>query len=148
MGVGQEAGPLLLGGSFALERGTGMNGFNGRRKIIDIPANGTLLSILATGPVRYIEVKESQVTSAGAPNVPQGFEYRLPNDGFTQTLATIPGELLEIGDPMSKRGPRGSMIGNGPDMPGMGLPAQPATTLFKAESLTATPTSIEVTQYY
>lgn len=122
-------------------------GGNFTRNIIDIPANGALLAILATGPVRYVKVKESQLTAAGAANEPQGFEYTLPNDNFTQLLETIPGDTLGIGDPMSLRGSHGSILGNGPNVI-LGVGPTPATTLFKAQALTAAPTSIEVTQYY
>lgn len=123
-------------------------GFNGTRQIIDIAATGAALTpILATGPVRYVLVRESQKTAAGAANVPVGFEYTLPNDGFIQALETIPGDTMEIGDPMALHdASHGSILGNGPN-PNIGIGTSAATTLFKAGSIAAA-TSIEVTQYY
>ncbi len=122
--------------------------FNGTKQIIDIPANGTLQAILATGPAVYVTVKESQLTSTGAANVPQGFQYKLPNDKFTRLFETIPGDTLEIGDRMAGHSHHGSPLGNGPDAPGAGVPARAATTLFTAQAVGGTGTSIEVTQYY
>lgn len=124
-------------------------GFNGTRQIIDLAAAGALTDILATGPVKYILVKESQLTSAGAANVPQGFEYKLPNDGFTQLLETIPNDVLEIGDISARFNRDGSILGNGPSyIQGSPTGVTPATVLFKAQSAGATATSIEVSQFY
>lgn len=125
-----------------------MPGFNGTKQIIDIAANGTLTPILATGPLVYFEVKESQLTSTGAVNVPQGFEYKLPNDGFKALFATIPGETLKIGDRKGHYKGSGSILGNGPESPGAGVPPRVAKTLLEAQSLTGTATSLEVTQWY
>lgn len=126
--------------------------FNGTKKVIDIVATGANWTvILATGPVVYASVKESQVTSAGAANVPQGFVYQLWDTNarvWGQTLETIPGELLTIGDEMTQGSRHGSMIGNGPQTLGMGMPPTAATPLFRAQALTATVTSLEVSQFY
>ena len=126
---------------------TRQGGFNGTRQIIDIFANGTMTSILATGPAKFVIVKESQLTSIGAPNTPQGFTYTTPNDAFAQLHETIPGDTLELGDASSRYNRDGSILGNGPGFI-IGIGATSATILFKAQSLGATPTSIEVTQYY
>ena len=125
--------------------------FNGTKKITDILANGTWTVILATGPVVYVSVKESQVNSVGAANVPQGFQYQLWDTNaraWSQTLETIPGELLTIGDEMTQGSLHGSIIGNGPQTLGMGMPPTAATPLFRAQSITATATSLEVSQFY
>jgi hypothetical protein len=126
-----------------------VGGFNGTRTVVDIHATGTLTAVLATGPVVYVEVEESQVTAAGAVNTPQGFQFKLPNDDFTQLLEVIPGEVMTFGDRHgSHAGPgSGSILGNGPSYI-IGIGATAATTLFEAQSLTATATSIVVTQYY
>lgn len=125
-----------------------MSGFNGTKQIIDIPAAGTLQDILLTGPADYVEIVESQLTSAGAANVPQGFQYKLPNDEFVRLFEKIPGQTLEIGDRQGHYKGRGSVLGNGPDTPGAGVPPRAATVVAKVQSLTATPTSVEVTQWY
>lgn len=124
-------------------------GFNGTRQIVDIPAAGTLLNIVATGPARYVIVKESALTAAGAANVAQGFDYKLPNDNFTQLLAASgTPAAMEIGDRQAVAHKFGILLGNGPDVIVGVIGGIPATVLFKAQSATATPTSIEVTQYY
>lgn len=125
--------------------------FNGTKKIIDILANGTWTIVLSTGPVVYCKVKESQLTSAAAANVPQGFQYQLWQNAtrdWGPTLETIPGEVLSIGDEMTQGSKAGSTIGQGPQTLGMGLPATPATPLFRAQALTAATTSLESTQFY
>ena len=124
-------------------------GFNGTKKVIDVPANGTLRDILATGPLTYFEIVESQITAAGAPNVPQGITYSLPNDDFAQLHEAIPGEVVQIGDRAARHGSKGggSMLGNGPNVI-VGIGATAATTIAKVQSLTSTPTSVEVTQWY
>lgn len=137
-------------------------GFNGTRQIIDIPADGVVfLPIAATGPVRYIKVKESLLTAEGAANDPQGFTYKIPNDGSANGFTTAfpvaapagsaggdQQATLELGDPLSLASKYGSPIGNGEDDLGAGAGTRAATVLFKARSATATATSIEVSQYY
>lgn len=125
--------------------------FNGTKQPIDILATGTFTTILATGPVTYVKVKESQLTAEGAANVPQGFQYQLwinATRTWGPLLETIPGEVMTIGDEMTQGSHRGSIVGNGPQTLGMGMPPTPATPLFRAQSLTATPTTLEVTQSY
>lgn len=125
-------------------------GGNFTRTVIDIPGDaGPILAILATGPAVYVEIEESQVTAENAANVPQGFVYTLPNDGFVQELAVIPGDKASIGDRQGKHagGGFGSILGNASSFL-IGIGATPATVLFKAQSLTATATSIQVTQWF
>jgi hypothetical protein len=125
--------------------------FNGTRQNIDILATGTFTVVLATGPVTYVKVKESQVTAEGAANVPQGFQYQLwinSTSTWGPLLETIPDEVMTIGDEMTSGSRHGSIVGNGPQTLGMGMPPTPATPLFRAQALTATATSLEVTQYY
>ena len=124
-------------------------GGNFTRTVIDIGVNGAPTKVLATGPVVYVEIEESQVTAENAANVPQGFLYRLPNDGFVQQLEVIPGDTASIGDRQGKHagGGFGSILGNGSSFL-IGVGATAATELFDAQSLTATATSIVVTQWY
>lgn len=125
--------------------------FNGTRQVIDIVATGAFTTVLATGPVTYVKVKESQVTAEGAANVPQGILYQLwlnSTRTWGPLLETIPGDVMTIGDEMTQGSHRGSIVGNGPQTLGMGMPPTAATPLFRVQSLTATPTSIEVSQYY
>jgi hypothetical protein len=133
-------------------------GFNGTRQIMDIPAGGTL-AVLATGPLRYLQVTESTRTSTGVANAPAGLNYTIPNDGspagFTTLFPVNPPSngasdtptKIELGDPMALHGPHGTMIGNGPGMlPGIGPTL--ATTLCKVSPATAAGTSVLVEQYY
>jgi len=124
-------------------------GGNFTRTVIDIGANGAPTKILATGPVVYIEVVESQVTAENAANVPQGFLYRLPNDGFVQELEVVPGDKASIGDRQGKHagGGFGSILGNASSFL-IGVGVTPATVLFDAQSLTGTATSLQITQWY
>ena len=139
------------------------NRFNGTQAIVDIAGNAGATALLATGPVRFAKGVESTLTSAGVANVLQGFEYQLVTknaDGSVNLgpwilIATPSAEsgdvadtVMEIGDPMSLRGPYGSIIGNGPQTYGQGLPPTAATTLCNLRSATATPTSVVVTQNY
>lgn len=125
--------------------------FNGTRQVIDVVAVGAFTTVLATGPVTYVKVKESQVTTEGAANVPQGFLYQLwlnATRTWGPLLETIPGDVMTIGDEMTSGSRHGSIVGNGAQTLGMGMPPTAATPLFRVQSLTATPTSIEVSQYY
>lgn len=137
--------------------------FNGTQTIVDIAANTGATVLLATGPVRFVKGVESVLTSAGAANTLQGFQYQLVSkntDGSVNLGPWIPlttpaaesGDIadtvMEIGDPMSLRSSHGSMIGNGPQTLGMGLPALPATTLCNLRSATGTATSVIISQYY
>lgn len=125
--------------------------FNGTRQPIDILAAGAFTIVLATGPVTYVKVKETQVTAEGGVNVPQGFLYQLwinATRTWGPLLETIPGDVMTIGDEMTSGSRHGSIVGNGPQTLGMGLPPTAATPLFRAQSLTATPTTVEVSQYY
>jgi len=124
-------------------------GGNFTKTIIDVGAAGAPTAILATGPVVYFEIEESQETAAGAANVPQGLNYKLPNDAFAHKIPLIPGDVAGIGDRKARTGEHGggSILGNGTSFI-IGLGATAATTIAKIESLTATPTSVILTQYY
>lgn len=125
-----------------------MQGFNGTKTIVAVPGSGVPpVALLATGPVRYVKIVESQLTPAGAANAAQGFEYALPNDGFVANFGVVPYDVAEIGDPMALRGSHGTMLGNGPNV-NIGIGATPAATLANLRSLTATPTYVVVDQYY
>lgn len=124
-----------------------MGGFNGTRKIIDIAGDAGETDLMATGPVRYIEIEESPITADGSANTLQGFQYQLPNDSFTQWQEATKGETVEIGDPMALRGSHGSILGNGPNVL-VGIGPTPATVLAKLRSATGTGTSVTVTQHY
>jgi hypothetical protein len=137
-------------------------GFNGTQKIIDLPAStGAFIAILATGPVRKLEVEESPVTSAGAANTLVGLiEYKIPNDGsvgFTTVFEAIgandetsEGQIVpaafELSDSAGFHGPLGSILGNGSSFL-IGVGATPATTLCMIRSGGAA-TSVRVRQTY
>src|ERR1700735_3051422 len=121
-------------------------GSNGTQQIIDIPADtGGFLSILATGPVRLIEIVESTLTAEGAANAIQGFNYLIPNDGsangFTTLFQNPPGTVLKFAHTQAQYTKHGPPMGTGPDARGAGVPARPATTLLKVQSMTGTGTS-------
>ena len=134
-------------------------GFNGTRKVIDIPASsGAFLPILATGLCRRVVVEESPITAEGAANTLVGLiDYQIPNDNFATTLRAIGandetsmGQIVpasfELSDSSGYHGPTGSVIGNGPGVL-LGIGPTPATTLCNVRSGGAA-TSVVVTQYY
>lgn len=126
--------------------------FNGTQQIIDIPGTGgAFLPLLATGPVRRVEITESQTTAAGANNPPQGFAYEILNDnsplGNAQPFVVSPYNTAVLGDPQVPGSRWGSTIGNGSSFL-IGIGATPATTLCKLRSASATGTSVIVRQYY
>jgi hypothetical protein len=138
-------------------------GFNGTQQIIDIPAStGAFLAILATGPVRKIEVEESPITAEGTANTLIGLiEYKIPNDdttaGFTTVFEAIgsnditsQGQIIpaafELSDGAGLHGHEGSILGNGSSFL-IGVGATPATTLCLVRSGGAA-TSVRVRQTY
>lgn len=132
--------------------------FNGTKTIVDIAGSAGLTPLLATGPVRFVRGVESVLTFAGAANTLQGFQYQINNgDGTFGPWLPVPtpsaeggdpvDTIMEIGDPMSLRGPHGSILGNGPGVL-IGIGVTPAQTLANLRSLTATATSVIVTQDY
>lgn len=138
-------------------------GFNGTQQIIDLPAStAAFIAILATGPVRKLEVEESPLTSAGAANTLVGLiEYKIPNDGsaggFTTVFEAIgandetsEGQIVpaafELSDSAGFHGPLGSILGNGSSFL-IGVGATPATTLCMIRSGGAA-TSVRVRQTY
>jgi hypothetical protein len=127
------------------------SGFNGTQQIVDIPAStAAFIAILATGPCRKIRVWESPLTAGGNTNTLIGLlEYQIPNDGTAAGFTTIfeaigandittEGQItvaeINLGDDPGAIGSHGSMLGNGPNTLGQGLPATPATTLLKIRS--------------
>src|SRR5271157_1120169 len=139
-------------------------GFAGVRRIVDIPANtAPFLSILATTTSRRVVIDESQITSTGATNTPQGvIDYQLPNDGsangFSTTFRITEGDEgiigsaslpIVLGNPIAGHAEKGEIVGQvGQYIVGMpGGQPLPATTLIKLRSGTATGTSVVVTEY-
>jgi hypothetical protein len=139
-------------------------GFAGNKRIIDINGSGgAFISILATSTVRRLVVDESQITSAGAVNVPQGvIDYKLPNDGTANGFTTIfrAGAASEgiigaedlpivLGSPIGQHEMAGEVIGQ-LGQPIVGIPSAniaAATTMIQVRSATATGTSVVVTEY-
>ena len=141
-------------------------GFAGNKRIIDINGSGgAFVSILATSTVRRLVVDESQITSAGAANVPQGvIDYKLPNDGTANGFTTVfrataadegiigaEGLPIVLGNPIGQHEMAGEVIGQ-LAQPIVGLPAAQqaaaaATTMIQVRSGTATGTSLVVTEY-
>ena len=141
-------------------------GFAGNKRIIDIHGSGgAFVSILATSTVRRLVVDESQITSAGAANAPQGaIDYKLPNDGTANGFTTVfrataadegiigaEGLPIVLGNPIGQHEMAGEVIGQ-LAQPIVGLPAAQqaaaaATTMIQVRSATATGTSVVVTEY-
>lgn len=136
--------------------------FNGTKQIINVPANtAAFIPIVATGPLRFLEIIESVLTATGTANVPQGLDYKVGNDqtvaGFTTLFATVAPTaaladakpaMIVLGDPMAKSSRHGTMLGNGQDDMGAGAGSRPATVLLMIRSATGTGTAVEVNQYY
>ena len=137
-------------------------GFAGQKRIVDINGSGgAFVPILATTTSTRVVIDESQVTSAGVANVPQGvIDYQIPNDGtpngFTTAFratqgpegvlgaATLP---IVLGNPLDG-GKRGDIIGQvGQPIAGAGGFVSTATVLIKLRSGSATATSVVVTEY-
>jgi hypothetical protein len=141
-------------------------GPNLRHRLIDINGSaGALVTVLATGPTRGWHVRESIIKKAdGSAVVPQGFTILVPNDGsdlttgFAETFArsaaapaTEPGDFpfFENFNWASEHGANGDVFGGAANAtPGSGIDATTATVLFKIRSLTATATTVEVTEYF
>ena len=139
-------------------------GFAGNKRIININGSGgAFISILATSTVRHLIVDESQITSAGAANTPQGvIDYRLPNDGTPNGFTTIfrasasdegiigaEGLPIVLGNPVGQHEMAGEVIGQ-LGQPIVGIPAAniaAATTMIQVRSGTAIGTSLVVTEY-
>lgn len=139
-------------------------GFQGNRYIVDINANtGVFVSILAKSTVRRLVIDESQITSAGAANTPQGtIDYKLPNDdtpnGFTTVFRATQGEEgiigagtlpIVLGSAIGQSGKSGEIIGQlGQHIIGMpGDVIAPATTMIQLRSGSATATSVVISEY-
>ena len=141
-------------------------GPNLRHRLIDINGSaGALISVLATGPTKGWSVKESIIKkSDGTAVVPQGFTIRVPNDstdlttGFTEVFArpaAIPAtepdgfpvfENFQWAADHGNNGTGFAGAGN-PDTASLAGPTA-ATVLFIARSLTATATTLELTEYF
>ena len=140
-------------------------GPNLRHRLIDINGDaGAIISVLATGPTKGWSVKESIIKkSDGSAVVPQGFTIQVPNDstdlttGFTETFA-VPQALPAVNPRFpyfenfqwaADHGNNGTgFAGAGnPDTASLAGPTT-ATVLFKVRSLTATATTIELTEYF
>ncbi|MGP8225504.1 MAG: hypothetical protein ACLQGT_05050 [Terracidiphilus sp.] len=146
-----------------------MPGTNGgpnlTRRLIDINGDaGAYVTINATGPTRAWRIQESIVKGAdGSAVTPQGFTVLIPNDGtaapgFNQVfarpaalIADEPGEFpyFENWNHVAEHGPVGEVMGGpGNANSGSGIGATTATPLCKVRSLTATPTTIEIVEYF
>jgi hypothetical protein len=143
----------------------GALGFNGRKRVININAStGAFLPILATGPTRKCVVEESPLKADGstADTLVGLIQYQIGNDGsangFTQTFEAVGGNTetaegqvvtasFTLGDDFGDHGPLGSVIANGPQTLGMGLPPTGATALCNVRSGGAA-TSVIVTEWY
>jgi|SRR5882724_6749871 len=135
-------------------------GFNGRVRLIDLPAGGGFSPVSATGPVRGWECRESVLTSTGAANTPQGFKVQIPNDGSVAGFATTfarpapsvtnePGEfpIWRERNLISEHAMVGEVIGGPGGAAGAGIGTLPATVLCNLASLTATATTIEFWEF-
>lgn len=139
-------------------------GPNLTRRLIDVNGNaGAYVIVNATGPVRGWRIQESIVKGADASAVtPQGYTVLIPNDGtangFTQVFArpaaseaNEPGTFpyFENWNHIAEIGPVGEVFGGpGNTTAGAGVGATNATPLCQVRSLTATPTTIEIVEYF
>jgi len=121
-------------------------------RLIDIPANGNLKTIVATGPTRAFKVSESVITAEGANNNPQGFQYKVPNDGsaagFTTLFARAATGDFDQRNFIAEHGPYGEVFAGAGNSQAAGIGATAATPLIKIQSATATATTIEITEYF
>lgn len=117
-------------------------------RIIALNANaGAFVSISATRTSRYVLVDE--VPNPGAaltpPFVPQGLSYQLPDDSFATTIDNVPGQPIEIGNPLARENAMGSVVGQlGQQFPGGQTTT--ATVLLKAKSATANAVYVRVSE--
>lgn len=133
-------------------------------RLIVAPANndaGGPAKITASGPTRGWRIYESPVTTANAAQASQGFEVQIPNDGSANGFTTwfarpangagLPpteNEFSNYND-ASQHGAHGEVFGTAANAtPGVGVPASSATHLANVQSLTATPTTIEIVEYF
>jgi hypothetical protein len=140
-------------------------GPNLRHRLIDINGSaGVYISVPATGPTRGWRVQESIIKkSDGSAVTPQGFTIQVPNDstdlttGFTETfarpaaaVATEPGDVpfFENFNWATEHGANGDVFGGAGNSNPSSIGATTATVLFKIRSLTATATTIELTEYF
>lgn len=128
-------------------------GPNLTRRLIAVGASGAFTPILATGPTRAWHIQESQYTNAGAANASQGLLFQIPNDGtasgFQTTFARGPAyPEFENFNKCSQHGPHGEVFGGAGGPAGAGIGTTPATLLVNVSSLTATPTYIEIVEYF
>lgn len=141
-------------------------GPNLRHRLIDINGDaGAVIFVLASGPTKGWRVQESIIKkSDGSAVVPQGFTIQVPNDstdlttGFTETFARP--AAIPVTEPdgfpyfenfqwAADHGNNGTGFA-GPGNPDTASLAGPttATVLFKIRSLTATATTVELTEYF
>lgn len=123
---------------------------NPRRTIIAVPANnGVPLEIdVHTNGAHYAEISECPPAGfAATPFAPQGLNYTLPDDGYTQIYPVLPADVIPFGnkDAMGSPG-RGRGLGF-TARPSPGQPNIPATPLCKVISATATATQIQLLEW-
>jgi hypothetical protein len=140
-------------------------GFSGYQYIVDIPAAGSFVELAASTATGRVVIRESPITSSGAPNPLQGaLQYQLPNDttnandtdGFTTIFqengAPLDGlaqvATIELADGFEHILRCDKLIANGPNQGGQGIPPAPALVYCKISSATTMPTSIVVREYF
>ena len=112
-----------------------------RTRTVAVPATGSFVTISATQITRRVEFLEETTQ--------QGLAYKF-NDGSTTPFTTVytilpVNEPLVLGDPIPTGKGASMVLGNGPDASGGYTVA--ATRLIQLSSLTATATSVKVTEY-
>lgn len=130
------------------------------RRLIAVGAAGAPTAILATGPCRGWRITESPVTTGDAAQATQGFECQIPNDnsaaGFTTWFArpaivagvAYPDNYFENWNQISEFGPHGEAFAGPGGAIGAGGGTLAATLLANVQSHTATPTTIEIVEYF
>lgn len=115
-----------------------INGSGGAQVEIDVHTNGA----------QYAEISECPPAGfAGTPFAPQGLNYTLPDDGYTQIYSALPADTIVFGnkDAMGKAG-QGRGLGF-TARPSPGQPNIPATPLCKLISATVTGTQVLLTEW-
>ena len=120
-----------------------------RTRLIALNGNaGAFVSVLASIPCRYVEIREDEAAAA------TGLQYQQPDDNFTQTYVVgTPGSdddaQIKLGNKVAIGNDAGSILGwpsrtIGGDAPGT---VQAATTLIKLRGNGAGGTNVRVTEY-
>ena len=115
-----------------------------RREIAVNGSAGQQVTISASIRTGYVEIQEiPAVPYTGAAFTPQGLNYQRADENYVTTYPLTPGTILQIGDAIRKNRCEGVPSFTYPD----GV-VRPATPFIKVLSATATPTTVEVREWF